>query len=134
MKEFPNEPSPSAPFFNGKVIRNASITIGLSFVGGFLVGMARGMGSFSGDSYWFLIGASNLLSITLGGVISGLSVPRGALVRHLQAVGLLLWLFGLLNVALGITDFAGFIFSIVVVAACLALGGWISGLFANPKA
>jgi hypothetical protein len=56
------------------------------------------------------------------------------LVRHLQAVGLLVWLFGLVNVAMGITDFAGFIFSSVFVAACLALGGWISGFFASRKA
>jgi len=133
MKEFPNEPSPSAPFFNGKVFRNAAITIGLSFVGGFLVGMARGMGGFSMNSYILLIGASNLFSITLGGVISGLSVPRESLVRHLQAVGLLVWLFGLLNVALGIIDFTGFIFSSVIVAACVALGGWISSLFTNPR-
>jgi hypothetical protein len=133
MKEILPEPPQIKPFFNGKVFRNAAITIGLSFVGGFLVGMARGMGSFSMDSYWFLIGASNLLSITLGGVISGLSVPRVALVRHLQAVGLLVWLFGLLNVALGIMDFEGFVFSSVFVAACVALGGWISSLFANPR-
>jgi hypothetical protein len=134
MKEILPEHPQIKPFFNGKVFRNAAITIGLSFVGGFLVGMARGMGGFSMNSYILLIGASNLFSITLGGVISGLSVPRESLVRHLLAVGLLVWLFGLLNVALGIIDFEGFIFSIVVVAACLALGGWISGLFANPRA
>jgi len=134
MQEIPNEPSPPPSFLNAKVFRNAAITLGLSFLGGFLVGMARGMGGFSTDSYWFLVGASNLLSCTLGGVISGLSVPRETLVRHLQAVGLLVWLFGLVNVAMGITDFAGFIFSSVFVAACLALGGWISGFFASRKA
>jgi hypothetical protein len=134
MKEILPEPPQSAPFFNGKVFRNAAITIGLSFVGGFLIGILRSMGGFSMNSYILLIGASNLFSITLGGVISGLSVPRESLVRHLQAVGLLVWLFGLVNVALGITDFAGFIFSSVFVAACVALGGWISGLLANSRA
>ena len=133
MKEILPEPPQSAPLFNGKVFRNAAITIGLSFVGGFLIGILRSMGGFSMNSYILLIGASNLFSITLGGVISGLSVPRESLVRHLQAVGLLVWLFGLVNVALGITDFAGFIFSSVFVAACVALGGWISGLLANPR-
>jgi hypothetical protein len=133
MKEFPQESPPEVSFFNGKVFRNAAITIGLSFVGGFLIGILRSMGGFSMNSYILLIGASNLFSITLGGVISGLSVPRESLVRHLQAVGLLVWLFGLVNVALGITDFAGFIFSSVFVAACVALGGWISGLLANPR-
>jgi hypothetical protein len=71
MKEFTPESSPPTPFFNGKVYRNAAITIGLSFVGGFLVGMARGMGGFSADGYMFLVAISNLLSCTLGGVISG---------------------------------------------------------------
>ena len=134
MKEILPEPPQSASFFNAKGFRNAAITIGLSFVGGFLVGMIRGMAEFSMNSYILLIGASNLFSITLGGVISGLSVPRESLVRHLLAVGLLVWLFGLVNVALGIIDFTGFIFSSVIVAACVALGGWISGLFANPRA
>ena len=134
MKEFPQESPPEVSFFNGKVFRNAAITIGLSFVGGFLGLMLLVMGEFSMNSYILLIGASNLFSITLGGVISGLSVPRESLVRHLLAVGLLVWLFGLVNVALGIIDFTGFIFSSVIVAACVALGGWISGLFANSRA
>ena len=134
MKEFTPESSPPTPFFNGKVYRNAAITIGLSFVGGFLVGMANGMGGFSADGYMFLVGISNLLSCTLGGVISGLSVPRETIIRHLQAVGLLVWLFGLVNVALEITDFAGFIFSSIFVAACLAIGGWIARLILNSKA
>ena len=134
MKEILPEPPQSASFFNAKVFRNAAITIGLSFVGGFLIGILRSMGGFSMNSYILLIGASNLFSITLGGVISGLSVPRESLVRHLLAVGLLVWLFGLVNVVLGIIDFTGFIFSSVIVAACVALGGWISGLFANSRA
>ena len=133
MRELQPKSAEPTAFFNAKVFRNAAITIGLSFVGGFLIGILRSMGGFSMNSYILLIGASNLFSITLGGVISGLSVPRESLVRHLQAVGLLVWLFGLVNVALGITDFAGFIFSSVFVAACVALGGWISGLLANPR-
>jgi hypothetical protein len=38
------------------------------------------------------------------------------------------------NVALEITDFAGFIFSSIFVAACLAIGGWIARLILNSKA
>jgi hypothetical protein len=134
MQEIPNEPSPTPPFLNAKVLRNAAITIGLSFLGGLFVGMARGVGGFSADGYMFLIAVSNLLSCTLGGVISGLSVPREAVVRHLQAVGLLVWLFGLVNVAMGITNFIGFLISSVFVAACLALGGWIARLILDSKA
>ena len=134
MKEFPQSPSPEASFFNGKVFRNAAITIGLSFVGGFVIGFLKSASGIPGGTYVILIGLSNLLSCTLGGLIAGLSVPKTFRIRHLQAVGVLVWLFGLINIPLGYNDFIGFIFSVVPVALCLALGGWVAGMISDHKA
>ena len=135
MTTVPQDSSTEIPFFNIKVFRDAAITISLSFVGAFLVvvGMIRGIGGFSMNGYIILAKSSGMVSITLGIIISGLGVPQKSKAKHLQAVGLLVWLSGLLNVALGITDFGGFILSSVFVASYIALGGWISRLFANPK-
>jgi hypothetical protein len=129
MKDILSTPGAPRAFFNRRVFRDMAITLGLSFVGGFGLGFLRSLFGISWDAYEILIGASNLLSCLLGGFISGLSVPRHARFRHLQAVGLLVWLFGLINIALGVTDFAGFILSVLVIAACLALGGWSAGFF-----
>lgn len=129
MKEILSTPEAPRAFFNRRVFRDMAITLGLSFVGGFVLGFMRSPLGISWDAYEILIGASNLLSCLLGGFISGLSVPKHARLKHLQAVGLLVWLFGLINIALGVTDFAGFILSVLVIAACLALGGWSAGFF-----
>ena len=130
MKKLPQDSSAEIPFFNGKVFRDAAITIGLSFVAGFLVVVGMDFRfSMNDDMHLLSVG----LSTTLGGIISGLSVPHESMVRHLQAVGFLVWLFELLNVALGTKDFIGFILSLFFVAVYIALGGWISSLVTNPK-
>lgn len=133
MKEILSTHEAPPAFFNRRVFRDAAITLGLSFIGGFVLGFLRSMLGISWDAYGILIGVSNLCSCLLGGFISGLNVTKNVLIRHLQAVGLLVWLFGLLNIALGITDFAGFIISALVIAPCLALGGWLSGFFAKGQ-
>jgi hypothetical protein len=134
MRELQPKSAEPTAFFNAKVFRNAAITIGLSFVGGFVIGFLKSAGGMPVGTYVTLIGLSNLLSCVLGGLIAGLSVSKPVRVGHLQAVGLLVWLFGLINVPLGHNDIIGFFFSAIPVALCLALGGWIAGMLSDNKA
>ena len=128
------EPAKSSPrFFSKKVFFHAATIWLLSFGGGAVVGFAKAAGQMSTNSYFILLGASNLISLTLGGVIAGLSVPRLELGRHLKAVGLLLWISGLVNVALGALNFVQFILSVFFIIICLALGSWIAGLINKFK-
>ena len=119
-----NESPQDISFFNVGVFRNAVISIGLSFIGGLLVGM----GELSMRIVLCFIAAFIIL-IMLGGIISKLGVPQETLFRHLQAV----WLFGFLSLYLGIKDFIGFILSIVFAASYIALGGWMYGFLVKSE-
>jgi|APGre2960657444_1045066.scaffolds.fasta_scaffold04659_2 hypothetical protein len=133
MREIQAPAQKTPRFFSKKVFLHAATIWLLSFGGGVVVGFAKGAGQMSTNSYFILLAASNLISLTLGGVIAGLSVPRLELGRHLQAVGLLLWISGLVNVALGALNFVQFILSVLFIVIFLALGAWISGFINKSR-
>jgi hypothetical protein len=123
-------------FLNTKVFRDAGIALVLSFVCGFLIGFTQGNSRLQIDeeAEVAFVGLSNIACLVLGGFIAGLRTPPAYLVRHLSAMGLIIWLFGLVNIALGYADFEGFLLSAFIIVPGLALGGWLSQVFNKAKA
>lgn len=134
MKEEIQTPVSAPAFFNKDVFIDAAIIIGLTFLGGAVIGFIRSAGGMSSSAHLMFIVVSNLGGVVLGSFIAGLRFTRGSLVRHLQAVGVLVWLFGLVNIALGITDVIQFVFSSFLIAILVALGGWLSTLISSRRA
>jgi hypothetical protein len=128
-----NRTTPS--FLNAKVFRDAGITLALSFVGGLVIGFTTAYFrlQIEEESSVAFVGLSNIACTVLGGFIAGLRTPPAHLLRHLSAVGLIIWLFGLVNIALGFIDFEGFLLTAFVIAPSLALGGWLSQVFNRAK-
>lgn len=129
MKEEPIPVSPTRAFFNLKVIRDAAITLGLVLMGGFLLGVSRAAFSIPDGTYAKLTDLTNICGLFFGGIIAAYRLPRLNLIRHLAAVGILVWSFCLLNLALGYMDIFGFIYSGFFVAALLSVGGFFSWFF-----
>jgi len=109
----------------GPILRDILIIFVLTFIGGFVIGLA----SEPTSPRWILaIPASNLLLGTVGFVISG-CLAVGNRWRHLAYVGLGVWLTGLINVLLFGFSIVLWFFSITFVALIMVLGGAISYVF-----
>lgn len=136
MREVPNMPKPDItppPFLHGRVFVHAGLIILLTFIAGVVAGFVAAAQRISISKLSMILGLSNLFMISLGGFFVGLRVPRPDLPRHLGAVGLIVWLFGLLNVFLGYVNIEQFLLSALFIAVSLALGGWIAGLISSNQ-
>jgi hypothetical protein len=109
------------------VVRDALIIFVLTFVGGFGIGVARGLYAVPENAYVFLIACSNLLFCTIGFTISAARSPTHRW-KHVLLVALCVWPMGLLNVFFGITLVQWF-FGIIFILLTMALGGALSYLF-----
>ena len=109
----------------GPILRDIVIIVALTFIGGFVIGLAAAPTSSRG---MLAIAASNLLLGTVGFVISG-CLAVGSRWRHLAYVGLGVWLAGLMNVLLFGFSIAQWFFGIIGVALMMGLGGAISYVF-----
>ena len=117
----------------GPILRDIVIIVALTFIGGFVIGLAVAPTSSRG---MLAIAASNLLLGTVGFVISGCLAVRNRW-RHLPYVGLGVWLAGLMNVLFFGFGIVQWFFSIIAVALMMGIGGAISYVFkreANPSA
>ncbi len=76
----------------------------------------------------------NASGVILGSFIATRRTKSGSQVRHLQAVGTLVWLFNLVNVAFGVISFVQFLFSAIITALLVALGGWLSTSLSGRRA
>jgi hypothetical protein len=122
------------PYFNKSVFIDAAIVLGLTFVGGFAIGFVGAVVGMSAQAQNNFMIISNAGGVILGSFIAALRTKSGSLVRHLQAVGTLVWLFNLVNVAFGIISFLQFLFSAIITALLVALGGWLSTLLSGRRA
>lgn len=109
----------------GPILRDIAIIVGLTFIGGFVIGLA---GSYRSPRGMLAIAASNILLGTVGFVISGCLAP-GNRWRHLAYVGLGVWLFGLFNVLFLGFGIVQWFFGIILVALMMGVGGAISYAF-----
>ncbi len=122
------------PYFNKDVFIDAAIVLGLTFVGGFVIGFAGAVVGMSAQVQNNYMVISNAGGVILGSFIAARRTKSGSLVRHLQAVGTLVWLFNLVNVAFGVISFVQFLFSAIITALLVALGGWLSTLLSGRRA
>jgi len=107
------------------VLRDVAIVFGLTFVGGFVIGVVGGL---RGEPVNVLVlGVSNLITATIGFSIVG-SLTREKRWAHLAVVAVGAWLTGLANVALGTTNIFQWVAGIFFVAATMGVGGAISCL------
>jgi hypothetical protein len=118
-------PPPEQRTRPGAILRDVLIIVALTFIGGFVVGVAAPPRSSRG---MLAIAASNLLLGTVGFAISG-RLAVGSRWRHLAYVGLCVWLAGLLNVVFFGFSVDQWLVSIIAVALMMGLGGAISYVF-----
>jgi FtsH-binding integral membrane protein len=108
------------------VVRDTLILLGLTFLGGFIVGMV-----YSGEDNGAQIGLSNLVFSVLGFYIVGI-LKETARLKHLVIVALLYWLIGSHNMLLGIS-ISQWLISLVVILICMGVGGCLSFLVSKEK-
>lgn len=109
----------------GPIIRDTAIVVVLTAVGGFVIGLA---GAFGTQRGMIASVASNLLLGTIGFIISG-CLSRGNRWCHLGFVALGVWLFGLVNVTFFGVTIIQWIFSSIVIAMMMGIGGALSYIF-----
>lgn len=107
------------------VIRDVLIITALTFIGGFIAGLAAPPNS---HTLLFGIVASNLLLGTLGFIISGCLTPHNRW-RHLVCVAIGAWLVGIINVLYFGFSVGFWIGGIIVIAAMMGIGGALSFAF-----
>src|SRR5438046_1609746 len=116
----------------GPILRDVLIVVALTFIGGFVIGLAEP----SSSRRMLAIAASNVLFGTVGFAISG-CLAVGNRWLHLAYVGLGAWLVGLMNVLFFGLSIVQWLFSIFGVGLMMGVGGAISYVFkrdTNPSA
>ena len=99
-------------------IIEALIIYGLSIVLGFVVGVL-----IKDTATKFIAsGLTNIVAVICGSFFVGMRTTQNYW-RHLCHVGLLIWIFGILNVALGVATPSTWFFSLIWIALFMAIGG-----------
>jgi hypothetical protein len=110
----------------GAAIRDAGLILLLTAILGIIIGLASPNSDI--ESLLPLLALLNLLVLVVGFTVSA-AVVNGARWQHIAAVGLLVWLFGIVNILLGLADTSTWLFSALFIAICVAVGGALSYLF-----
>jgi len=103
-----------------RVLRDAAIIFGMTFVGGFAAGLVTGA-LYRSSPPLLVIGLVNLGAGIAGFAIVTCLTPRNRL-RHLARVGFVVWIMSLLNLLLGPTNMVAWLFSSLVIAVMLLVG------------
>jgi hypothetical protein len=106
------------------VARDVAIVLFLTFIGGVIIGVAGG----GRDLSMTALAISNLLLGSIGFCIAG-CLTRVDRWKHLLVVALIVWLFGLVNVAFFHVNLVQWLFSSIAVLLMMAIGGGLSFLF-----
>lgn len=93
----------------------------LTFLGGYLVGQ------MNFDNPFKAMQVSNVVAATFGFFVSGCLSPQERF-KHLLFVTILVWLSGLVNVALYSVSLVVWLKGIIILAGCVAIGGGLSKL------
>jgi len=106
------------------LIRDVAIVWGLTFVGGFIVGVSE----VEGSRKLLAIATSNILLGTIAFSIVGCLTPTQRF-RHLFVVALGAWLTSVFNVLGGAASVVRWLFSVVILLITAGAGGGLSFLF-----
>lgn|GEM_PF-5926404 len=122
-------PQPQPPIALGAVVRDAGLILILTAVAGLIIGLTSYTTDF--ESLLLLVACITLLFLVVGFTISASVVDRGRW-QHIAAVGLMVWLFGIINVLVGIGSITDWFVSALLIAVCMGAGGALSYLFKRP--
>jgi len=106
--------------------RDAFIVLGLTFLGGFIVGI-----SGQGQDHLLAVAISNLIFSTLGFFIAG-CLNKSNRFKHLSKVVLIVWVVSLVNLLFGITPLQ-WLSSIIFLFITMGIGGGLSLLFVKQQ-
>ncbi len=114
------------------ILRDVLIVLGLTFLGGFVVGFTAGV--TGRPTPLAAIALANLVFGTLGFAIVGClnATPASERFQHLSQVAVGVWLCSLVNVAFGVTILQWFTAGGLILFL-MGLGGGISLLIARPQ-
>jgi len=112
----------------GPIARDVLIVAVLTAIGGVAVGLAADKADMSSPRFVWGVAASNVLLGSVGFVIAG-CLAKGNRWRHLAYVAVGVWLFGLLNVVIGMISLGQWLFSALFVALIMGVGGGLSFAF-----
>jgi hypothetical protein len=105
------------------IARDVAIVLFLTFIGGVIIGIAGG-----GNLSMAALAISNLLMGSIGFCIAG-CLTRVDRWKHLLVVAVIVWIFGLVNVAFFHVTLIQWVFSAIAVLLMMAVGGGLSFLF-----
>ncbi len=117
-------------------IRDVAIVILLSFVGGFIGGFVLGVAKINEPEVMTLvIAVISIVSTVAGFWIVGCLNKEAPKERfsYLGYVGISVWLFGLINILIGLSSITQWVLSVIFVLICLAIGGGLSLLTCKVK-
>ncbi|MBN2768247.1 MAG: hypothetical protein JXQ68_04035 [Campylobacterales bacterium] len=117
-------------------IRDVVIIIGLSFLGGLISGITLGAkGVMDPEIIMGTIAILNIITVSVGFWVVGCLYKKEVKERfnYLGYVGIAVWLFGLINIALGVSTLAQWFASVIFVLICLGIGGGLSLLTCKPR-
>ena len=123
----PPTPPPPENLRLGQIARDIAIIVALTFFGGCIVGAMHGNAMEVGLPPMWMIAVSNFILGTIGFTISAALAPPSNRWKHLAYVAVGTWLFGLVNLFLGITITQWFAGSFVI-GIMMAVGGGIGTL------
>jgi hypothetical protein len=107
------------------VARDAAIVLGLTFLGGFVIGITS-----PNELNISAIAISNIVLSVVGFFIAG-CLTKSLRFQHLSVVALCVWLVSAHNILLGVS-FLQWVFSSVYVLITMGVGGGLSLLFVKP--
>lgn len=113
-------------------VRDVAIIILLSFFGGFIVGIVK---INDLETYTTIIAIISFITTTAGFWIVGCLSKKSAMQRfnYLGYVGIVVWLFGIINILIGLSNITLWALSSIFVLICLGIGGGLSLLTCKTK-
>jgi hypothetical protein len=117
-------------------VRDVAIIILLSFFGGFIGGFVLGVAKINEPEVMTLvIAVISIVSTVAGFWIVGCLNKEAPKERfsYLGYVGISVWLFGLINILVGLSSITQWVLSVIFVLICLAIGGGLSLLTCKVK-
>ncbi len=117
-------------------VRDVAIVILLSFVGGFIGGFVLGVARINEPEVVTIVIAVISIVTTIAGfwIVGCLNkeAPKERF-SYLGYVGISVWLFGLINILVGLSSITQWVLSVIFVLICLAIGGGLSLLTCKVK-
>jgi len=110
------------------LIRNTFIVWILTFLAGFVVGFAQGLGAIAPSNWMAVIALGNFIFGIVGFTIVG-AMTKISRFKHLFKVMLAVWALSLINVLIGPFTLTNWILSFLFLLVTMLVGGAISFLF-----